>query len=105
VLQWAKSEGETWSVSNGLMHGDSHAIQAILRRHTNVKLCLSGHLHLLDDVAYDGITYMGCGAVSGDWWKNQTFHQTHCGFATLNLFADGTFERTYHTYDWAALAV
>jgi 3',5'-cyclic-AMP phosphodiesterase len=100
VVQWAKSEGETWTVSNGLMHGDSHAIQAILRRHANVKLCLSGHLHLLDQLVYDGITYMGCGAVSGDWWKSETFHRTRCGFATLNLFPDGSFQRTYHSYDW-----
>jgi 3',5'-cyclic-AMP phosphodiesterase len=100
VLQWATTEGDTFAFSQSLMHGDSHAIQAILRKHANVKLCLSGHLHLLDQVVYDGITYMGCGAVSGDWWKNHTFHQTRCGFATLNLFPDGRFERTYHAYDW-----
>src|SRR5262245_43746176 len=60
-----------------LMHKDSQAVQAILRRHTNVKLCVSGHLHLVDHVVYDGITYRGCGAVSGDWWKGDTFYQTH----------------------------
>jgi 3',5'-cyclic AMP phosphodiesterase CpdA len=100
VVQWSASEGERWTVSNGLMHADSHAIQALLRRHANVKVCLSGHLHLLDQVVYDGITYLGCGAVSGDWWKDQTFHQTPCGFATLDLFPDGSFERRYHPYRW-----
>jgi 3',5'-cyclic-AMP phosphodiesterase len=102
IVQWAKSQGQTWTVSNGLMHGDSHAIQAVLRRYPNVKLCLSGHLHLLDHVVYDGITYIGCGAVSADWWRGPTFHQTHCGFATIDLSADGSFERTYHLYDWPA---
>jgi len=57
---------------------------------------------LLDQPVYDGITYVGCGAVSGDWWKKNTFHQTQCGFATLNLFPDGSFDRTYHAYEWPA---
>ena len=104
TLQWAKLEGATGTVSSNLMHGDSHAIQAIIRRHRNVKLCLSGHLHLLGHVVYDGVTYMSCGTVSGNWWNTDTFHQTHCGFATLNLFADGAFDRTYHTYSWPGVA-
>lgn len=102
VVQWAKSEGELWSVSNGLMHADSHTLQALLRRYANVKVCVSGHLHLLDRVVYDGITYLGCGAVSGDWWKHQMFHQTSCGFAMLDFYTDGSVERTYHPYDWPA---
>lgn len=104
VVQWSQSEGDKWSVSNGLMHADSHAIQAVLRRHANVKVCLSGHLHLLDRVEYDGITYLGCGAVSGDWWKHHTFHQTHCGFALLDFHPDGRVERAYHPYDWPGAA-
>lgn len=104
VVQWAASEGELWSVSNGLMHADSHAIQGVLRQHANVKVCLSGHLHLVDQVVYDGITYLGCGAVCGDWWKHHTFHQTHCGFAILDLHPDGRVERTYHAYDWPTVS-
>jgi 3',5'-cyclic AMP phosphodiesterase CpdA len=100
IFEWAKAGDGAWTILNRYMHSDSQAIQAVLRRHANVKLCLSGHLHLLDQVVYDGITYLGCGAVCADGWNHQMKNQTHCGFATLDLFADGSFRRTYHPYDW-----
>jgi Icc protein len=100
IFDWANTEGDAWTIRNRFIHSDSHAIQGVLRQHKNVKLCLSGHLHLLDHVVYDGITYLGCGAVCGNNWKEPYHHQTHCGFATLDLFPDGSFQRTYHSYDW-----
>lgn len=66
-----------------------------------VKTCLSGHIHLLDRVDYNGVTYYCDGAVCGKWWKGRN---TDCeeGFAVLDLFSDGTVERTYVTYGWKA---
>jgi 3',5'-cyclic-AMP phosphodiesterase len=102
IFDWASSEGEQWSnVRKSWMHGDSHAIQAMLRSSPNVKVCVSGHLHLLDQVVYDGITYLGCGAVCGNGWSSPTFHQTQRGFAGIDFFADGSVSRTYHTYRWS----
>jgi 3',5'-cyclic AMP phosphodiesterase CpdA len=102
IVQWARTNEDKWTVGTALMHGDSHGIQSMLRQHPNVKVCLSGHLHLSDHVVYDGIAYLGCGAVSANWWKSDTWHQTHAGFAAIDLYADGSFERTYHPYDWPA---
>jgi hypothetical protein len=75
-------------------------VQSILRKRTGVTLCLSGHLHLKDHVEYDNIHYLGNGAVCANWWNTQTFHQTQAGYATLELYPDGRWERKYHAYKW-----
>lgn len=100
IFDWAKSENNNWSVSAGLMHSDTHEIQAVLNQYFQVKLCISGHLHLLDDVRYNGIDYLGSGAACGNWWNSNTFKQTQCGFCVYDLYPDGSYRRWYHTYDW-----
>lgn len=100
IFEWAKSENGLWTVQNSLMRADSHAVQAILREYPQVKLCINGHLHMRDKVSYDGIDYLGTGAVSGNWWANDTFHQTQCGFGIFDLNPDGSYQRTYYTYKW-----
>jgi len=90
-----------WVVSSALMHTDSHELQAVLRARGGVTLCVSGHLHLQDHVVYDGVDYLGNGAVSADWWGKPVFHQTGAGFAVLDLRADGSWARTYHSCAWA----
>ncbi|MEO1012472.1 MAG: metallophosphoesterase [Bacteroidota bacterium] len=100
IFDWAKSENGLWSVSGGLMHSDSHDVRAILRNYPQVRLCISGHLHLLDKMSYDGIDYLGSGAVSGSWWRSETFHGTQCGFSVFDLYPDGSYKRTYYEYEW-----
>jgi len=51
------------------MHVDAAKIKDLFAKHKNVKLCLSGHLHLVDRVDYNGVTYLCDGAVCGGWWK------------------------------------
>ncbi len=101
IFDWAKSENGIWTVSGALMHSDSHEVQAILREYPQVKLCISGHLHLLDSIRYDNIDYLGAGAVSGNWWNSETFRQTHCGFCVFSLYPDGSYQREYHEYSWS----
>ena len=100
IFDWAKMENGIWKVSGSLMHSDSHEVQAILRSYQQVKLCISGHLHLLDKISYDGIDYLGSGAISGNWWSSETFHQTHCGFCVFDLYPDGNYQRKYYEYEW-----
>lgn len=89
----------TWNVPSAWMHIDSRRIKDLFRKHPNVKVCLSGHLHLIDRVDYNGVTYMCNGAVSGNWWKGD--HQ-ECdeGYAIVNLYSDGSFDREYIAYGW-----
>jgi hypothetical protein len=65
-----------------------------------VKLAISGHIHLLDEVVYNDVTYYCNGAVSGNWWKGD-YHQTPAGYAVINLYEDGTFNREYIAYGWS----
>ena len=89
-----------WTAGASLLHNDTKQVRALLRRRSGVTLCLSGHLHLQDHVVYDGIDYLGNGAVCASWWAKPAFHQTKSGFAILDLHPDGRWNRTYYTYEW-----
>ncbi|MFN0010904.1 MAG: metallophosphoesterase family protein [Phycisphaerales bacterium] len=89
------------SIPAGFMHVDAKRLVRLFAKHPNVKLCLSGHIHEVDRVDFQGVTYFCDGAVSGSWWKgpNNTCHE---GYAVLDLFDDGTFRRDYIPYGWKA---
>jgi len=97
----AGKTGSAWMFGAPLMHSDTHQLQAALRKRGGVTLCLSGHLHLHDHVVYDGVHYLGNGAVSANWWTTPFFHQTSAGFAVLDLHSDGTWSREYRSCAWS----
>jgi 3',5'-cyclic AMP phosphodiesterase CpdA len=86
-------------VSGGLMHTDFAKLNELFLKHPHVKACVSGHMHLVDKVSFNGVTHYCNGAVSGGWWKGD--HKT-CkpGYAVMNLMKDGTIEHEYITYGW-----
>jgi 3',5'-cyclic AMP phosphodiesterase CpdA len=88
-----------WVVPGSWMHIDARRIKDLFKKHPNVKLCLSGHMHLIDLVAYNGVTYFCNGAVSGAWWGGD-YHECTYGYAMVDLFNDGTFENRYVPYGW-----
>ncbi len=88
-------------VSPALMHVDSLLLKDLFGRHPNVKLCLSGHLHLVDRVDYNSVSYFCNGAVSGNWWKGR-HRDCDEGYALIDLYPDGGFERQYVLYGWKA---
>lgn len=63
------NEGTKWEILGGDMHTDTSKIVSLFYKHPNVKLCLSGHIHLRDKVVYNNVTYLCNGAVSGAWWE------------------------------------
>lgn len=91
------------TVGGALMHLDGPQIHAALREHGNVRLCLSGHLHMLDRVEFDGITYITTGAVSSAWWRGVHRERFDYGYAVVDLYDDGSFDHRYHTYGWRTL--
>jgi 3',5'-cyclic AMP phosphodiesterase CpdA len=91
-----------WNVPDSWMHHDAHAIVDLLDEH-NVKLAVSGHIHLVDRCAYRGTTYICDGAVSGNWWKGP-LAQFPEGYGVIDLYPDGRFEHEYVTYGWKAVA-
>lgn len=96
-------EGRAGDVAPARMHTDTGRLKDLFLSHPNVKACISGHIHLIDRVDYDGVTYLCNGAVCGNWWKGR-HQETDEGYALLNLYDDGGVEREYATYGWKAEA-
>jgi Icc protein len=86
-----------WQMLGGDMHTDTSKIISLFYKHPNVKLCLSGHIHLRDKVVYNNVTYICDGAVSGAWWKGNR-RETFPGYGLIDLYTDGTFDERYVNY-------
>jgi len=86
-------------IPSQLMHSDLPRLRDLFWKYKNVKLCLSGHIHLVDRVDFDGVTYLCNGAVSGAWWKGDHRH-TKAGYGLVDLYDDGTFQHQYVDYGW-----
>jgi 3',5'-cyclic-AMP phosphodiesterase len=89
-------DGE-WRVPESWMHSDSAELVDLFYKYPKVKLALSGHIHLQDEIQYNQVTYCCNGAVSGNWWMGN-YKQTAPGFAVVDLFEDGSFANNYLTY-------
>jgi 3',5'-cyclic AMP phosphodiesterase CpdA len=86
-----------WQMLGGDMHTDTAKIIGLFYKHPQVKLCLSGHIHLREKVTYNNVTYICNGAVSGAWW-NGICRETQRDYGLLDLYADGSFDERYVTY-------
>ena len=85
-------------IQRNLMHSDFFSLKKILLQHPNIKVCISGHIHLQDELDYLGIKYYCNGAISGYWWKG-SFQEFAPAYAVLEFYDDGTTRRTMHTYE------
>ena len=90
---------DNWNVPGGLMHVEAHELKDLFYQHKNVKLCLSGHIHLQDAVEYLGVKYLCNGAVCGAWWggNNQEFAPN---YTIIDLYDDGTSDYFLVNYPW-----
>ncbi|ADB39406.1 metallophosphoesterase family protein [Spirosoma linguale] len=87
-----------WTISAGTILANTPDLLKLFYQYPNVKAALSGHMHLLDRVEYNGVAYLCNGAVSGNWWKSDVYQQTKAGYALFDLYDDGSVERTYLSY-------
>lgn len=97
VLVDSKIENGAWEIPGEWMHTDAKKIIKLFNKHKNVKLCISGHIHLFDNVIYNNVSYFCNGAVSGAWWSGK-HHQTTAGYALIDLYDDATFSNQYISY-------
>ncbi len=88
-----------WVVPGAWMHVDARAIKELFRQHPQVRVALSGHIHLVDEVRYNQVSYYCNGAVSGGWWRGN-YQEFEPGYALIDLFEDGSSQRQFVTYDW-----
>jgi 3',5'-cyclic AMP phosphodiesterase CpdA len=87
-----------WRVRDNLLYHDLSTILPVFKR-GNVKLAVSGHIHMGDRIEFDGMTFITEPAVSGNWWggPHQDFAE---GYGVIDLWPDGSFEHRYLTYGW-----
>lgn len=80
-----------WNVPGRWMHLDAREFKNLFRQHPQVKLCLSGHIHLQDRVQYLGVDYQCNGSLCGDLWRGG-YQDFEPGYFLVDLFPDGSFE-------------
>jgi len=90
-------KGGNWVVPGSWMHIDAAKLVSLFNKYENVKLAVSGHIHLLDRVTYNNISYCCNGAVSGNYWMGK-YKETGPGYAIIDLFDDGSFSNEYIKY-------
>ncbi len=88
-----------WVVPGAWMHIDARAIKDLFKKHSHTKAAISGHIHLVDEVKYNDVTYYCNGAVCAGWWKGPV-QEFDTGYALIDLFNDGSVKRTFAEYPW-----
>jgi Icc protein len=88
-----------WVVPGAWMHIDARRIKNLFKEYKNVRLCLSGHMHLQDKVKYLGVKYLCDGAVSGAWWDG-SHYEFEPAYVVVDLYDDGRSHSEFVPYKW-----
>ena len=84
-------------VKRNLIHADLFVLKKLFNQFSNIKACLSGHIHLQDEVHYHNISYFCNGAISGNWWGG-AFQEFDPAYAVFEFFEDGSCTREIVNY-------
>ncbi len=84
-----------------VVHNTAQLHSTITETMANVKAVFSGHLHHLEQIQVDGISYINSGAICGNWWKGA---QNGCpeGFLVVDLNSEGNVAANYRSFGWKA---
>lgn len=94
---------------NGGTHTDRNYIKDLFYSHNDKKItCISGHVHLLDSIVYNNVSYYCNGALSGFWWedgdeksrKKYWVEETPPGYSIIELFDDGSITNVYYPHNY-----
>ncbi|MCB9232018.1 MAG: metallophosphoesterase [Bacteroidia bacterium] len=88
-----------WNVPGAWMHLDGRQVKDIFKDFPNVKICLSGHIHLQDAVEYLGVKYLCNGAVCGGWWGGN-YQEFPPAYVIVDLYEDGSSTHRVVPYAW-----
>lgn len=86
-----------WKVPAAWMHIDSRRTRNLFLKHENVRLCLSGHTHQVEDLRYLNVNYLNNGAICGAWWKG-SYLDFPPGYVVIDLYDDGSATSQFMTY-------
>jgi len=81
-----------WVIPGAWVHIDARRLWALFWQHRNVKLCLSGHTHQVEDVRYHGMKYLSDGSVE------VAYMDFLPGYAIVNLYTDGSSDSEFINY-------
>jgi 3',5'-cyclic-AMP phosphodiesterase len=92
-----------FTLTGGNVFMDQKKMHTLLRKNPQVKACISGHIHQVEDLMVEGVRYICDGAVSGSWWQGE---KDRCkeGYGLFDLYDDGRVDWRYETYGWKAEA-
>jgi 3',5'-cyclic-AMP phosphodiesterase len=85
-------------IQRNLMHSDFLVLKKLFIQYPNIRTCISGHIHLQDEVDYLGIKYYCNGAISGNWWKG-SFQEFAPAYAVMEFYDDGSTKRIMKNYE------
>lgn len=108
------------TMPKGSCHQDLWRVADAFWRHGNVKIVLSGHVHVDERIDILGTSYISGGAVCGSWWipreqmaRRATLRErdqgnphlirtprADPGFAVFDLYPDGKFDYEYVLFPW-----
>lgn len=89
--------GPNEGLGRGSVVTNADVVRKILEQY-NVKLVLQGHLHILEEIYYNGIRYITAGAVSSNWW-NGARNGMEEGFVKVDV-SDNDFKWEYVDFGW-----
>ena len=78
-----------WLIPGAWMHTDAKELKTLFHRHPNVKVALSGHIHMSDQVEFLGVRYLCNGSVCGKWWLGK-YHEFGSVYAVVDFYDDGS---------------
>ncbi|PTY04974.1 metallophosphoesterase [Opitutaceae bacterium EW11] len=87
----------SWVIPGAWCHIDARRLKDLFHKHPNVKTCISGHVHLVDDVTYLGVRYLCNGAICGAWWKG-AYQEFAPAYALVDFYDDGSVENQLIAY-------
>lgn len=108
------------TMPKGSCHQDLWRVADAFWRHGNVKVVLSGHVHVDERIDVLGSSYLSGGAVCGSWWipreqmairatrRERKMGNPHLirtpradpGFRVFDLYPDGRFDHEYVLFPW-----
>lgn len=86
-----------WVLPGAWTHIDARRLWKLFWQNRQVKICLSGHSHQIEDLKYHGVNYLNNGAICGNWW-NGSYMDSPPGYMSLALYADGSVKTEFIMY-------
>ncbi len=107
------------TIPKGSCHQDLWRVIDAFYRHGNVKIALSGHVHVEERIDILGTSHISSGAVCGSWWVPREQMSVRAtlreqrngskivrppradpGFGVFDLYPDGTYDYEYVNFPW-----